>query len=382
MSWELLRFRTVDGRVMGKLPPVDFSWSRSVRDGSLDAPVQGLGAEDATGITFSLDALESAGVIDRKAGRWQDRLREALLPKKYGIAALWDGVPIVAGPIKDDVDVDASSVSLSVGGVTDILSRRFLVPESFGASMLYHWSGLSLGTIAKRIVQQVQQKPSGGLPITYDADETADGERTYNAYNVANLSASCLIENISNVINGPDIDFRPYMLDPAHVAWHMHFGTEANPYIGQGSLHDWEQGSLSVGNVTAKVSSEYIAHRVFGVGDGQDEGTRVGVANVSVPEYWPFLEAVASDSEWTSDDLLQAHIQADLSNLPLMQLSMEVMADGTTPLGMFWPGDACQITTHGFPTLTDATYLSRIQSMSGDSGRVVTIELDPDVAEI
>lgn len=382
MTWTLQRFRTVDGLIMGGLPAVDFSWSRSVRDGSMSAPIQGLGSEEATGITLSLDALESVGVMDRSLAGWQDTLREAFLPKKYGIVASWDGIPIVAGPIADDVDVSSSDIEVSVGGITDILSRRFLVPEDFNSSMRYYWSGLSLGTIAKRIVQAVQNKPSGGLPITYDDDEASYRERTYWAYNVSNLSASYLLENISNVINGPDIDFRPYLRDQSHVAWHMHFGTENNPYIGQDALHDWEQGSPSVGNVAAKISTEFVAHRVYGVGDGEDEGTRVGRSDTTILQNWPFLEAVVSDSDWTSDELLKANTDATLSSMPLMQLSVQVRADGVTPLGLFWPGDLCNITVHTFPTLSPGTYQSRIQAMSGDSGSNVTLTLDPQIAEI
>lgn len=375
----------MDGLRLGSLPMVPLSWSRSVRDGSLGAPHEGNSQQAVTSITLPFDGLD---VVDMSRAGWRRDLLHTFMPFKFGAALMWDGVPIVAGPFTGTPQLSADGVGVTVGGVTDILAKRYAVPESFNAKASLAYSGLSLGTIAKRVVQVAMQKPNGTLPISFDADETAtndaDHQRTYNGYNVANLSVADVLSKIANIgtdsvggVYGPDIDFRPYIIDSQHIGWHMHTGSEHDPYIGQDVIHDWEEGSDGAGRVTTKFSADYIAHRVYGVGDGQDEGTRVTRVSLGAPEYMPLLETVVSDSQWTTDELVKAHANSALGADAVQQLSLDVRADSATPLGTFWPGDACKVTTHDSLTFGTTTLDLRIQSMSGDESGAVKLTFDP-----
>lgn len=385
--WSLERIRVMDGLRMGPLPMVPLSWSRQVRDGGMDATHEGESQAAVSGITLPYAGLAECGVVDLSTPGWREELEQNLMPFMYGAALFWDGVPIVIGPFTGTPQFTDDGVSVTVGGVTDILAKRFVVSENFSATSTLSWSGLSLGTIAKRVVQAALAKPNGGLPITFGDDETAPKDayhtRTFYGYNVANLSAADILSKIANVgsdsvegVYGPDIDFRPEIVDSQHVGWHMTFGTENDPYIGQDSIHDWEEGSDGTGNLTRKFSADYVAHRVYGVGDGQDEGTRVTRVSTDIPEHMPLLESVISDSQWSNDNLLKAHANASLQAAPLRQFTLDVRADGATPLGTFWPGDVCKVTTHdtaGFSRTWDL----RIQSMSGDESPMVSLTFDP-----
>lgn len=377
----------MDGLRMGDLPMVPLTWSRSVRDGKMQAPHEGDSAQAVSSITLPYDGLHTTGVVDMTRKGWRRELLHTLMPIMTGAVLCWDGVPIVLGPFTGTPQLGEDGLQVTVGGVTNILAHRFVVPEAFSATAKLDYRGLSLGTIAKRVVQVGLAKPNGTLPITFDPDETAsndaDHQRTYNGYNVANLSVSDVLSKIANVggdsvggVYGPDIDFRPEIIDSQHYGWHMHTGTEHDPYIGQDSLHDWEEGSEGTGRLVDKFTADYVSHRVYAVGDGQDEGTRVTRVNTSIPEHMPLMESVLSDSQWTDDNLLKAHARSALSATPLVGSSLTVRADGATPLGTFWPGDQARITTHDTAG-ESATQDLRIQQMEGDESGDVKLTFDP-----
>lgn len=378
----------MDGLRLGDLPMVPLSWSRQVRDGKMEAPHEGDSVQAVSSITLPYDGLHSLGVVDMTKTGWRRDLAHNLMPLMTGAVLCWDGVPVVMGPFTGTPSFGDDGLGVTVGGVTAILARRAVVPEAFSARASLSYRGLSLGTIAKRVVQQALSKPNGGLPITFDPDETAadnaDHQRTYNGYNVANLMCADVLSKIANVggnseggTYGPDIDFRPEIVDSQHYGWHMHTGTDRDPYIGQSVMHDWEEGSEGTGRVQSKFTADYIAHRVYGVGDGQDEGTRVARVGTSIPEFMPLLETVISDSQWTSDDLVKAHARSALCATALEGPTLTVRADGAEPLGTFWPGDQARVTTHDSADFGTKTLNLRIQQMEGDETGDVKLTFDP-----
>lgn len=384
MSWSLELFRTVDGLRLGELPLVDFSWSLGLREGHLDGPPTGVGEADVTSLEFSLDALTDTGWINPEVRGWQNTLLHLFMPIKHGIMLLRDGAPLVGGPIGGVVSITETGVSLDVDSWATILGSRFVVPESLVKGLWtgdrqIRFAGQSLGTIGKSAMVKAMEKPSGALPFTFPVDEAARHERTYQAFNVANLSVADIHEKLANVISGPDITYRPYVASPQKFAWRYMAGSNRDPYLGQDVLHDWEYGSEDVHGLTVDVSAEFIAHRVYGVGDGQDVGTLVTRRDVEVPPEWPLIEKVVSDSGIKKLDLLNEFADGHLNQWPLAQPRMTVRADGSTPLGTFWPGEMARVTVSGHPAFPDDTYDFRILSMSGDAGENVELVFDPVV---
>lgn len=393
--WSLELFRTVDGHRLGELPLVAFSFALTVRDARMDGDPTGLSEDVATGLTFTHDMLERAGWIDRATEGWQARLADMFMPDKHGIMALFNGEPIVGGPIGNPVAFSHGRVVLSVDGLHQILARRYVVPETFRADRQLHWSGLTLGSIAKRAVEQVMSKPSGALPINLPEDQADIHERTYQGFNVANLAARDILEKLSDVENGPDIILRP-KTDGNRFTWDLVTGTATDPWIGQDTVHDFEQGSTDVETITADLSTEYIAHRVYAVGGESDVATPARRYSTTVPDGWPLLEAVVSDTDIRypddGDDLTaeeRTHLtdnanrlldgigKALLASSPVVQPRMRVRADGSTPLGRFWPGELAQVTVHESAPFTPGTYLWRVLAISGSVEGSVELVFDP-----
>jgi hypothetical protein len=374
------RFQTVDGLRLGELPLVPFSFTRTVRDGKILAPPQNLANQSSSGLRWSVDSL--AHLIARDRPDWQARLRDLLMPSRIGIMLLYNGVPIIGGPIGDTVRITTVGVELEVVGYTQLLKQRYLVPEDgFSAKKQYRWTKLSLGTIARRIVSTVLEKASGALPITFLPERKGTHERTYQAFNVPNLDAHHLLENLSNVQNGPDIDFRPVIVDDRYFEWQMLTGTDEDPYIGQDVIHDWELGSPSVGQLSADLSAAPIVHRAYGIGDGQDVGTYLTLPSIPVPAGWPIRETTVTDGQITKEGdktgRLAALAQGMLNPYPVLQLSLQVRADGVTPLGKFWPGEIANVTVRDHPALADGTYRLRILEFSGTESDMLTLTFDP-----
>lgn len=153
----------------------------------------------------------------------------------------------------------------------------------------------------------------------------------------------------------------------------------SHPWLGQASIHSWEVGSVDTQSLNATYSAAYVTHRVYGVGGGQDVAVPVVRVEADVPTDWPLVERVVSDSsiEANAVHLLRRDAEARLLPLPLVQVSLEVRADGSTPLGTFWPGELAEISVQGHPALSDGTHRLRILGMKGSAGKTVTLTFDP-----
>jgi hypothetical protein len=158
-------------------------------------------------------------------------------------------------------------------------------------------------------------------------------------------------------------------------------GTDEDPYIGQDVIHDWELGSPSVGQLSADLSAAPIVHRAYGIGDGQDVGTYLTLQSIPVPAGWPIRETTVTDGQITKEGdktgRLAALAQGMLNPYPVLQLSLQVRADGVTPLGKFWPGEIANVTVRDHPALADGTYRLRILEFSGTESDMLTLTFDP-----
>lgn len=294
--WSLELFRTVDGFRYGELPLTGFTWTSGLREGHMDGNPTGLGTQDLGGITFSLEALEQSGWIDRTVTDWQARLMSTLMPVKHGIMALWDGIPIEGGPIGENVTITMDGYQLTVDSFSKMLRDRYLVPEDFAPKKQIAYKDLSLGTLAMRAIQVGVQKPAGGLPVQLPPVETGDRTQVWKAYNVASLSVRDKVESLSDEDGGPDIAFRPKVLDDTHFVWEIVHGSKTEPYLGQSTVHDFEEGSPDVEELTATLSAAYVTHRVYAVGGGNDVATPVEREESLPVEGWPLIERVVTDS--------------------------------------------------------------------------------------
>ena len=391
-------FETVTGARLGELPLRPFVASIGIRGSSLEGRPDGVTGDDLGALAWTVHELEAAGWINRAERGWQNRLRGMFMPVRHGIMLLWDGVPIAGGPIGSPVEASLTEVRVMVDSLGALFARRHVVPEqSYGAARQLHWKNLTLGSIAARVVGQGMAKPAGALPIDFPPDKQGGHERTFQGFNVANLDVRGVLAKLANVEQGPDIQFRPKIIDETRFGWDLLTG---NPHLGQSTIHDWEQGSPDVLTVDALLSAEFVAHRVYAVGGESDVSTPVLRRDIRVPDGWPLLERVVTDTDISytppregskraeptklelemqrlrAEARLRALANAHLARFPLLQVTARVRA-GVNRLGEFWPGEVARFAIHDHPLITPGVHDLRILSMRVDETGVIDMIFDP-----
>lgn len=344
--------------------------------------------------SVSLNKTEEFSVNLRKSDLPKVDYDTWLAPWWAGVVLFWDGYPIVAGPIISRPNEDFDSVSLSCLGIRAVLSRRIAVTEMSDWSKLakstIKYTGMSLGTIAKRVIERVQEKPGGNLPITYPvADEftanDANHQRTYQGFNVQNINADDILTKLANVINGPDFMFKPRLLSPSQLTFDMWHGTEKNTRIFQNNTPIWDSTAAFGAVVGAQtiMSGDQQTSRVFSLGAGMDQGQIITVATNNGPlvRGFPLLETTINSGNSENKNVVAQHGTAKLSNNAGMkqQLQLTVRADDTVNyLSTFWPGDLVKIHVAGWISLPNGTSDYRLLNMNGDESANVRLSLQPE----
>ena len=155
------------------------------------------------------------------------------------------GKVINAGPIwTDEYNMDAKTWKFNAAGLWSLWNYRFVMqllqdsdPDSLPlAKDDVAYSGISLRTIAKRLVQAAQQATSGSVPLVFEPDFAGDNVRTYSSRDLGVLFQR--LQELTNVINGPEISFRPqYQEDPNYIEWVMKTG---NPLLFNTTRPTWD----------------------------------------------------------------------------------------------------------------------------------------------
>jgi len=367
--WTANLYQTINGQIGPQLSYESLSWS------------------------VELNGIETIEVKLRKSDLPKVDLTYWLSAWWAGIVIFWDGVPIVAGPIITRPSENWDSISVSCGGLRSILANRVVVTEQTDWSKLNKskivYSGLSLGTIAQRVVQQAMAKPSGSLPINFAIPEqtaanNADHTRTYKGFDVQNLSCDGILTKLSNVIDGPDVMFRPRLIRDNQLMFDMYHGTEDRPRIGQAFTQVWDTtpSKGQVADMTVNYTGTYQASRVFSLGAGTDEKLLMTVSTNKTPlqKQYPLLEKVINRGSSENAAVVRGHGDAELSanDEALLEVQMTVRGDGDIPLGQFWPGDLAMIYTKGWISIPDGMTPMRILSFTGDDSSNVRISLQQE----
>lgn len=391
--------------------------------------------------SIELNGTENISMTLRKSDLPAVDLNYWLSPWWAGVCLFWNGQPIVAGPIITRPSESFTVVTIGCGGIRSMLAKRVVAEDMANTGWanfnqgLVTFSGLSLGTIAKRVVDISQQKTGGRLPITYampdegvsaipaglpacnfedgstgpnpcywDAQVQGNGlgesfafidgeyiyesdsshERNYRSFNVSNLGCDDVLTKLSNVIGGPDIMFRPKLLRPDLLTFELWTGTEKQPRIYQKYTPVWDTTPSKgmVSNMNVIVTGTYQTSRVYATGAGQDEGTLMQVVTDDslLQKGYPLLETVINDGSSENPNVILDHARSelDVNNGSLLEIQMAVRADGPIPLGSFWPGDLVEIVTTGWLSLPDGVNRMRLLSITGDHTNNVKISLQKE----
>lgn len=321
----------------------------------------------------------------------------AVEPARCFLAALEGDTVLEAGPIwAHTYDADTAMLTVGAAGMRSIFDHRLvmgvLADPSLAAAWAVTYPGLSLGTIAKRLVQLALTHTGGALPIVLPADETGpadeDHTRTYKGHELATVASR--LDQLSGVLGGPDIAFEPRLTaDRLGVEWPMRTGTEADPLLHQvGDDHVWDmrvpRGGVSSVSVNRDASG--LAGRAWLTGQGSSEALLMAAATdpTLTDHGFPLLETTEARSTVEKQTTLNRWATGALAakSRPWMTWSFTVDAASNPKLGTYRAGDWARIwlpEDHPYLSLLlpAGFHRARILDISGDLSGTVKLELAP-----
>lgn len=374
------------------MPGVSYALADFVTGGPiLDLPVRKgaswsaqMGRPDALSCSINMRAAEARG-LDLKAATEPN--------KTIVIARTDDDVVLAWGVIGDDSrvwDDDSSTLELTIDGVEDswlgknpigpatALTAALTVKGSDGFSVPNpaldtNLSGLSHGSIGKRLVQQLLTWP--GAPVIFDLPADQVGTRQ-ESYAFASLkSVGSALSDLTAQEDGPDFAFRAQRAsDGLGLRVVMTHGTEANPRLGS-YAGVWKLGGPSSPIRGLKLTDAVAGGSFAGFMSGGKQSGDIIMSRVvdltRLANGYPPLSIIdTSRSDVSVQATLDSYNRANLadSSAPIRDLEFTVRGDASPGLGNYRPGDTVDIdvpTDHKW--LTPGVSLPiRIMSMSGD----------------
>jgi hypothetical protein len=321
----------------------------------------------------------------------------AIEPARTFMAVLEGDNVLAAGPIWAH-DYDDTTGSLKVkaaSSIASIFDHRIVMDVITGtawAAWAVTYTGLSLGTIAKRLVQLLMSHTGGNLPIVLPDDETAatdaDHTRTYKGFELATVTAR--INELMGVINGPDVRFDPRLTaDRMGIESVMMVGTEAQPLLFQaGDDHVWDfrvpRGGVS--GLSVHRDAGGLASRSWVTGSGMDTALLMSRADDTTltDGGFPLLEITESRSTVDVQSTLDNWASGNLANAgaPWMTWSATVRGDKSPLLGSYRTGDFAKVwvpASHPYLSLLlpAGYHRARIVNIAGDMGPNVNLTFAP-----
>lgn len=362
-EYTALVYKTTTGRVLYDVDlAADPSWSCALN-----------GTNDGGQVVTPLSDRAAATKVREWAERWYS-----------SIAVLWDGVVCQAGPITQApelVFVDSEPcMVVSFKGFWENLNQRVLHHKAWNPA-----TGItdatanltindSLPNIAREIVSQATTmtvRAGSALPVDLPVAVTSDSNtRTYYGYSTA--SAGQRLQELTQVENGPDVFFRPYVTTLSGDRYVRHQMMIGNPYLTQGgSPPKFDLGGSMVDVGVAGDSSPMIT-TAFVKGTGNESGQLYGYATSAdlTSKGWPLLDYV--DSGHTSTQVqstLDSWARADIAQFgrKLEQWKPLILLDSEPKWGTYTPGSFGSYVINDHPWIPDGSYISRILGASSAS---------------
>lgn len=360
------------GKILTTVPCVSASWSVVYRDAgqiACDVPLDALS---------EADAAELVGYLD---------------PARCFLAVRVGDLIVEAGPIwRHDWDDDTGILKVTGAGLWSLFDHRkvmkVLATGEKPAATSLSWSGWSLATIAKRLVETAMSHTGGSLPLVLPADEAGGHERTYPGHLLKGLGEA--LRDLTKVIGGPDLDFAPRLTaDRLGIEWVMRAGTEAQPLLSQ-SGQDWRwdttvpRSGLSGLSVTRDATG--LGYRAWVPGSGMEQGLPIAMREdlAATGAGYPLLEVEESYSSVTEQATLDAHAAALVARSvrPWVTWKWDAELSGPPIVAEVRPGDWALVNVpayHRYLRALSVTgqYRTRVLGISGDLSHVVKITAAP-----
>lgn len=306
-------------------------------------------------------------------------------PGQRAIVVDYDDVVVYAGIIWEaDYKRDAQTLSVTHEDIWSLWDARLIseVRDQDIVNWKKTYSGLEYDTIVKRIIQLSIAGSGRNVPMVYEDDYTGGRTRTYYGYNMD--TALDAMEEIMDLSNGPDVDFRP--------EWDGAGGIRFTLRTGDLSLNTIEVNFAApetpAQGLWIKTSARDVATQMFAVGEGSGPKTSKSPgmlvresASANIADY-PALERVEQFKNIKNGPDLYEQASSALiaNNQAVRQAGFELKLDSPI-LGNLWelrPGTTVRWYISGDPYFTTGWREWRVLKYSGDiTDDFVKIEFQP-----
>lgn len=375
LQWLVGELRT--GRVTGALPLVGAQWAMSMDD-----------AGQLSGTAPLADAAVRAmrPLVSAEVGRcflaaaWADPAGELTV--------------LEAGPVwTHNLKGSERSLRLGAAGLWSYYDHRKLVKvlDTFGgaAKATYEVGPVSLGTVAKRLVELAHTHTAGELPVVLPADVAGDVEREYPGTELAWVGGK--LRELTQEDDGPEIAFVPRLAedsDGRFIEWVMELGTPEEPWLTQGPQRDdwiWD-ASVPGGDVVdidVQIDGTQLASRAWAAGasSGEDRLIEYRDDPALTDLGWPLLETEVdgTDSIRSALQLASRTRQAvTAARHPIQAWTIHTRPSAHPAPGMVRPGHWARVVIgrdHDY--LNRGEYRGRVVQVSGRDDESVSIQFQP-----
>lgn len=286
----------------------------------------------------------------------------------------WDGTAVYAGFIWEaEYDYDTKVLTCDHADIWSLWERRYVLGDrtANAAKSKLTYSGLTLTTIAKRVVQAGTTGENYGMPIFYPADLAGGSSRTYYGYDM--LTVADALQDLMDADGGPDIDFSPQWLEDGTLGWTMR---AAGDITFEGGDFDFAAEDPGARKLKIRTSAKDLTNRVYGIGEGTEVDTLVRVSTSANLEAGIALETAESFKDVKSGAELQSLAQEAIrvNNGTTRQAGFEVLAGGVYPVSSFRPGMIVRWNVRNDPYFTEGYRPWECIKYSGSLDDWVTLE--------
>jgi hypothetical protein len=273
-----------------------------------------------------------------------------------------------------------STLTIGAGSIWALLARRLLIkpgsvlasPLSMDAAMDANYASMTLWAIARNLVNDTLSRGTGyELPIDLPASTVGINDRNYPVYDLASVGTR--LKDITQVEQGPDIDWEPYFSSSSTVRVTMRVGTPALSQVGQELI--WDYGT-SLTFLDVDSNSSNMATDVFGRGNATERASQVAWASDRslVTGGFPVLETIDTSHQSVEDfPTLQGHANESVRfyKTPVETWDGEVITDVSPIVGTYKPGDSAKFNVQKHVWIPPGLYQQRILGWSNaDPGRL------------
>ncbi len=394
--WSAYLFKTISGALGPRIYPHSVSWNITINE---------IESIDLT--------LEKASMPPLASNLWVE-------PWWAGIVLMYDGVPIVAGPIVNRPIETVSSLRIMAQGPRALFSRRGAIKdlnkwsdlndtEKVKAWSSYNKSGdattnrfmdKTYPSLIRMVIEESMSKYGGDLPIVFkipilnqtpnDPVNDLEGRPIpatdyphslhIEGSSLSEATVESQIESIISLDDGPDIFFKPTMTKDYSLQWEFWSGrTDTDKELPNESDTIWDTTSQNgaISNLTVNYLGTSMTNRAFvrhSAGSSGGQTVRVAERKQMMEDGYPLLESYemitavnTSAVQKKATANLNAHDKAN------HQINVSARADGPQKLGTFWPGEYGQLITSGWYGLKNGRTRAKIISLSGDFSNNIEI---------